>query len=31
LKFSRDTKYRGEVGAHPQNKKLKPPVLEAVS
>jgi hypothetical protein len=31
LKFSRDTKYRGEVGAHPQDKKLKPPVLEAVS
>ena len=31
LKFSRDTQYRGEVGAHPQDKKLKPPVLEAVS
>jgi uncharacterized protein len=31
LKFSRDTKYRGEVGAHPQDKKLKPPVREAVS
>jgi hypothetical protein len=31
LKFSRDTKYRGEVGAHPQDKKLKAPVVEAVS
>ncbi|MGZ4960911.1 MAG: DUF4912 domain-containing protein [Limisphaerales bacterium] len=31
LKFSRDTKYRGEVGKHPQDKKLKPPVLESVS
>jgi hypothetical protein len=25
LKFSRDTKYRGEVGAHPQDSALKPP------
>jgi hypothetical protein len=31
LKFSRDTKYRGDVGAHPQDKKLRPPVLESVS
>jgi hypothetical protein len=31
LKFSRDTKYRGEVGEHPQDKKLKAPTVEAVS
>jgi uncharacterized protein len=31
LKFMRDTKYRGEVGAHPQDKQLKPPVTDAVS
>ncbi|MDB6059435.1 MAG: hypothetical protein JWO95_3279 [Verrucomicrobiales bacterium] len=31
LKFTRDTKYRGEVGAHPQDKKLKAPVVEAVT
>jgi hypothetical protein len=31
LKFSRITKYGGEVGAHPQDPKLKPPVVEAVA
>ena len=30
LKFTRDTKYRGEVGLHPQDEKLKPPVAEAL-
>jgi len=31
LKFSRDTKYRGEVGQHPQDPKLKRPTAEAVA
>jgi hypothetical protein len=31
LKFSRHTAYRGDVGAHPQDKKLKPPVVGSVS
>jgi hypothetical protein len=31
LKFSRETVYRGEVGAHPQDKKLKPPLVSAVA
>jgi hypothetical protein len=31
LKFSRDTAYRGEVGAHPQDKNLKPPLVSAVA
>jgi len=31
LKFSRDTKYEGEVGAHAQDKKLKPPLVSAVA
>jgi hypothetical protein len=31
LKFSRGTAYRGEVGAHPQDKKLQPPVVAAVA
>jgi hypothetical protein len=31
LKFSRDTQFRGEVGAHPQDKNLKKPVVESVS
>jgi hypothetical protein len=30
LKFSRGTKYDGEVGAHPQDKKLKPPLVSSV-
>jgi len=28
LKFSRSTEYRGEVGAHPQDPALKPPLAE---
>jgi uncharacterized protein len=31
LKFSRETVYRGEVGAHPQDKQLKPPLVSAVA
>jgi hypothetical protein len=31
LKFSRSTAYRGEVGAHPQDKKLQPPLVTAVA
>jgi hypothetical protein len=31
LKFSRETVYRGEVGAHPQDKNLKPPLVSAVA
>jgi hypothetical protein len=31
LKFSRETAYQGEVGAHPQDKKLKPPLVSAVA
>lgn len=31
LKFSRDTKYRGDVGAHPQDPKMKAPLVENVS
>jgi hypothetical protein len=31
LKFSRETVYHGEVGAHPQDKKLKPPLVSAVA
>ncbi|MGO8764852.1 MAG: DUF4912 domain-containing protein [Limisphaerales bacterium] len=30
LKFSRDTQYRGDVGAHPQDPSLRPPVPESV-
>lgn len=31
LKFSRHTSYRGDVGAHPQDKRLQPPVVSAVA
>jgi hypothetical protein len=31
LQFSRRTEYRGEVGAHPQDAALKPPLAEHVS
>jgi hypothetical protein len=31
LKFSRDTQYRGEVGQHPQDPKLKRPLVENVA
>jgi len=31
LKFSRETAYDGEVGAHPQDKNLKPPLVSAVA
>jgi hypothetical protein len=31
LKFQRKTEYRGEVGAHPQDPRMKPPVVEAVA
>jgi hypothetical protein len=31
LKFSRVTGYRGDVGVHPQDKRLKPPVVSAVA
>jgi hypothetical protein len=31
LEFSRETTYRGEVGAHPQDKNLKPPLVSAVA
>jgi hypothetical protein len=30
LKFSRDTEYRGDVGAHPQDAALKPPSAENI-
>ncbi len=30
LKFSRDTEYRGDVGAHPQDPALKPPSSENI-
>jgi len=30
LKFSRQTEYRGEVGAHPQDPSLKPPTPENI-
>src|SRR5271170_4127170 len=30
LEFSRDTEYKGEVGAHPQDKRLQPPLVTAV-
>ena len=31
LEFSRQTEYRGEVGAHPQDPQLKPPRVENVA
>jgi hypothetical protein len=31
LQFSRRTEYRGDVGAHPQDAALKPPLAEHVS
>jgi uncharacterized protein len=31
LKFGRQTAYTGEVGAHPQDKNLKPPLVSAVA
>jgi hypothetical protein len=31
LKFSRETAYEGEVGAHAQDKNLKPPLVSAVA
>jgi hypothetical protein len=31
LKFSRGTAYHGEVGAHPQDRNLKPPLVSAVA
>jgi uncharacterized protein len=31
LKFSRSTAYEGEVGAHPQDKQLQPPLVSAVA
>ena len=31
LKFSRETVYQGEVGAHPQDNHLKPPLASAVA
>jgi uncharacterized protein len=31
LKFSRSTAYVGEVGAHPQDKRLQPPLVTAVA
>jgi hypothetical protein len=31
LKFSRSTEYRGEVGAHPQDPQLKPPLVANVA
>jgi hypothetical protein len=31
LKFKRSTAYHGEVGAHPQDKRLQPPVVAAVA
>ncbi len=31
LQFSRNTEYSGEVGAHPQDKNMKPPLVENVA
>jgi hypothetical protein len=31
LQFSRKTRYHGDVGAHPQDKNLKPPLVSAVA
>jgi hypothetical protein len=31
LQFARDTTYQGEVGAHPQDERLQPPVVAAVA
>ena len=31
LEFSRNTEYRGEVGAHPQDARLKPPLVANVA
>ena len=31
LEFSRSTEYRGEVGAHPQDARLKPPLVANVA
>ena len=31
LHFSRSTSYQGDVGAHPQDKRLQPPVVNAVA
>jgi hypothetical protein len=31
LEFSRSTSYRGDVGAHPQDKSLKPPLVSSVA
>jgi hypothetical protein len=31
LKFSRETTYRGEVAAHPQDEKLKAPLVSVVA
>jgi uncharacterized protein len=31
LQFSRSTEYKGEVGAHPQDKRLQPPLVTAVA
>ena len=31
LKFSRGTRYRGEVGAHPQDPQLKAPLATNVA
>jgi len=31
LKFARSTAYQGEVGAHPQDKRLQPPLVTAVA
>jgi hypothetical protein len=31
LQFSRGTDYKGDVGAHPQDKRLKPPLVSSVA
>jgi hypothetical protein len=31
LEFSRQTEYRGEVGVHPQDPRLKPPRVESIA
>ena len=31
LQFSRSTDYKGDVGAHPQDKSLQPPLVSAVA
>ncbi|HZM06179.1 MAG TPA: DUF4912 domain-containing protein [Candidatus Saccharimonadales bacterium] len=31
LQFSRETEYQGDVGAHPQDKRLQPPLVSAVA